>query len=354
MTTKYLPVLAFFLVLAAIAPPGTVARTAGPAPAELSRFAYTEPHMGTRFRIVLYALDQRAADQASRAAFDRVHYLDEMMTDYKDTSELMHLCQNGGGPAVVVSPELFFVLAKAQAVSKMSDGAFDVTVGPIVRLWRRARRQKELPDPKKLAAALELVGWEKIVLEEKYHSVELLKPGMLLDLGGIAKGYAADEALAAMRKHGIASALVAAGGDISVMGSPPKTSGWSIGIAPLESPNLPPSRYLILQDAAVSTSGDAEQYVEIGGKRYSHIVDPKTGMGLTGHRSVTVVARKGIDADSLTKVVSVLGAERGMPIIDGIEGAAALSLEKTEQGTVTAESKRWKDVPQKTDKATKD
>jgi thiamine biosynthesis lipoprotein len=170
---------------------------------------------------------------------------------------------------------------------------------------------------------------------------------MLLDLGGIAKGYAADEALAVLRRHGIAAALVAAGGDIAVMGAPPATSGWTVGIAPLESPDRPPSRYLILRDAAVSTSGDAEQFVEIGGRRYSHIVDPRTGLGLQGHRSVTVVAPKGIDADSLTKVISVLGPDRGMPIIDGIAGAAALSLEATEQGTVERESKRWQDIPKK-------
>lgn len=368
MTTKYLPLLAFFLALAAIArddepalsntstheplQPG-VRKSVARVTAELNRYEYAEPHMGTRFRIALYAADQNAADQAARAAFERIRFLDDTMTDYKDTSELMRLCQKSGGPEVPVSPELFFVLARAQAVSRLSDGAFDVTVGPIVRLWRRAHRQKELPDPKKLSAALELVGYDKMILDEKTHGVQLLRAGMLLDLGGIAKGYAADEALAILRQHGVSDALVAAGGDIAVMGAPPGTAGWSIGIALLESPDLPPSRFLILKDAAVSTSGDAEQHVEINGKRYSHIVDPKTGIGLIGRRSVTVVARKGIDADSLTKVVSVLGPERGMPIIDRVEGAAALSLEQTERGTVSAESKRWKDVPQRSDQRPK-
>ena len=357
MTTRYLRLLAFFLVLATSAERVTtfhsVLAVERSSQRVLTRYEYAEPHMGTRFRIVMYAADQAAADKVARAAFERIHFLDEAMTDYKETSELMRLCQKAGGPAVPVSDELFFVLAKAKAVSKLSDGAFDVTVGPIVRLWRRARRQKELPDPKKVAAALELVGYDKMVLDDKAQTVQLLKPGMLLDLGGIAKGYAADEALAVLRRHGVDKALVAAGGDIAVMGAPPGTSGWTVGIAPLESPDLPPSRSLVLKDAAVSTSGDAEQFVEINGKRYSHIVDPKTGVGLTGRRSVTVVARKGIDADSLTKVVSVLGPERGMPIIDRIHGAAALSLEKTENGMVEAESKRWKDVPQRNDKVTR-
>src|SRR5207244_13517945 len=154
-------------------------------------------------------------------------------------------------------------------------------------------------------------------------TVELLKAGMQLDLGGIAKGYAADEALRILEQHGITRALAAAGGDIAVSGPPPDAEGWTVGIAPLEDPNQKPSRYLLLHDAAVSTSGDAEQYVEIDGKRYSHIVDPKTGIGLVGRQSVTVVARHGIMADSLTKVVCVLGPERGLPLIETIEGASA-------------------------------
>src|SRR5207244_2213927 len=163
-------------------------------------------------------------------------------------------------------------------------------------------------------------------------TVELLKAGMQLDLGGIAKGYSADEALAVLKQQGIPRALVAAGGDIAVSGPPPDAEGWTIGIAPLEDPNQKPSRYLLLHDAAVSTSGDAEQYVEIDGKRYSHIVDPRTGIGLVGRQSVTVVARHGIMADSLTKVVSVLGPERGLAIIDGLEGVAALVVSKVEDG----------------------
>jgi thiamine biosynthesis lipoprotein len=315
---------------------------------EPQRFEFNEPHMGTRCRIVLYAEDETVAAKGASAAFDRIRFLDDTMTDYRDASELMRLCQKAGGPPTPVSPELFFVLKKSLDVSERSDGAFDVTVGPIVRLWRRARRQKEMPEPKKLAEALELVGWQKMHLNEEKRTVELTKKGMLLDLGGIAKGYAADEALAVLRRHGVQNALAALGGDIAVMGAPPGTDGWTIGIAPLESPDKPPSRQLILRDAAISTSGDAEQFVEINGTRYSHIVDPKTGLGLTGHRSVTVVARKGIDADSLTKVVSVLGPERGMPILDAIDGVACLSLEMTKDGGVVAhESKRWKDVPHK-------
>jgi thiamine biosynthesis lipoprotein len=186
-----------------------------------------------------------------------------------------------------------------------------------------------------------LVGYDKVRLDEQKRTVQLLKPGMRLDLGGIAKGYAADEMLAVLAKHGITRALVAAGGDIAVSGPPPDAEGWKVGIAALEKPDGKPSRHLLLKDAAVSTSGDAEQFVEINGKRYSHIVDPRTGIGLVGRMSVTVVARHGIDSDSLTKVVCVLGPERGLKLIEDTPGVSAMVVRKTEHGTETITSKRF-------------
>lgn len=312
----------------------------------LSRFTFTEPHMGTRVKIIVYAGDETAARAAAKSAFQRIAELDGIMSDYRSTSELMRLCQKAGGEPVRVSDDLFRVLERSQEVAKLSDGAFDVTVGPVVRLWRQSRRTHQLPDPKELAQARDLVGFKHVRLDAKNRTVQLLKPGMRLDLGGIGKGYAADAALATLKEHGIAQALVAAGSDIAVSGSPPGTNGWTIGIAPLLDPDAKPKRYLILHDAAVSTSGDAEQFLEINGKRYSHIVDPRTGIGLVGQMSVTVVAPKGIIADPLTKVVSVLGLERGLAIIDATEGAAAFIVRKTDQGLATSESKHFKDLKQ--------
>lgn len=297
--------------------------------------------MGTRFKIVVYAADEAAAQKACRAAFARIAELDGIMSDYRPASELMQLCKKAGGPPVPVGDDLFFILSRAQDLSARSDGAFDVTVGPVVRLWRRARKLRQLPNPDQLAKARELVGYKNVCLDPKKHTVQLLKPGMLLDLGGIAKGYAADEALKVLKSHGLDRALVAAGGDIAVSGPPPGKDGWNIGIAPLEDPDARPSRYLVLHHAAVSTSGDAEQYVEIDGKRYSHIVDPRTGIGLLGRMSVTVTAANGTTADSLTKVVAVLGPKRGLPIVEATDGAAALYIRKTDQGEETVVSKRF-------------
>ncbi len=298
----------------------------------LSRFTFHEVHMGTEFRILLYAPDQETAGKAAAAAFARIAFLDATMTDYRPTSELMRLCAKSGGEPVKVSDELFFVLSEAEETSRISDGAFDVTVGPVVVLWRKARRTRKMPDPEKLAAALKLVGWRNVRLDEKAHTVQLLKAAMRLDLGGIAKGYAADEGLAALKKNGVTRALVAAGGDIAVSGPPPDAAGWKIAIAPLKEDADSDGPVMVLHDAAVSTSGDAEQYVEIDGKRYSHIIDPKTGIGLVGRMSATVVAPHGIVADSHTKIVAVLGPERAFKILAKEDGVSARFVRLDDDG----------------------
>jgi thiamine biosynthesis lipoprotein len=308
----------------------------------LTRFEFTEPHMGTLFRIVCYAEDVHAAKLAANAAFGRIAELDNIMSDYSPTSELTRLSQQSGGPPQKVSPDLFYVLGKAQETARMTDGAFDVTVGPVVKLWRRARRRRELPDSERLSQALQLVGFAKVRLDEASHSIQLSESGMGLDLGGIAKGYAADEALKVLKQFGLTSSLVAAGGDIAVGNPPPGIEGWTVAISPLDLTAKSPEN-LLLREAAVSTSGDAEQFVEIEGKRYSHIVDPKTGIGLIGHRLVTVVAPNGITADSLATAVCVMGPSRGLELVDSTKDAAALFVEATADGVQTFRSQRWKE-----------
>lgn len=296
----------------------------------LTRFEFSQVHMGTEFKIVLYAPDANLAAQASDAAFSRIATLDAIMSDYNPGSELMRLCNQAGGPPVRASDDLFRVLARAQQVSEQSHGAFDITVGPVVHLWRQARARHKMPDPKSLTQALKFVGYKNLRLDSMQSTAQLLIPGMLLDLGGIAKGYAADEAIAVLQDHGIQCALVAGAGDIRTAAPPPNRKGWLIAIAPLDSADKSAGRFFLLHDGAVSTSGDAEQHLEIAGVRYSHIVDPKTGMGLTGHSSVTVVAPKGITADSLATAASVLGPERGLELVKSVPGASVLFVVKTE------------------------
>ena len=309
------------------------------AAAPIERFEFSQPHMGTIVRIVLYARDPPAAKEASDAAFARVAALDETFSDYRDTSEVMRVSRASGGGPVEVSDDLFRVLRLSQSMARASGGAFDVTVGPLSILWRAARRHRELPDEESLAAARARAGFTNLELDETRRTVRLRVSGMQLDLGGIAKGFAADEAALVLARHGIARALVAAGGDIVAMDAPPGQPGWTVAIAGGFGAD---ARSLSLRRAAVSTSGDAEQFVEIGGVRYSHIIDPRTGRALTGRSSVTVVAANGVTSDSLATAVSVLGNEKGMKLVDATEGAAALLVTAGPGGTNTYASTRWR------------
>ena len=310
-----------------------------------ARYEFSQVHMGTRFKIVLYGQDAESAERASNSAFKRIAQLDSIMSDYRETSELRSLCRKAGGQWVKVSDDLFHIITISQKFAERTNGAFDITVGPLVRLWRHARRARELPDKERLAAALRLVGYQKIHIDEKDQSVRLDEPGMMLDLGGIAKGYAADEAMAVLKQQGIRSALVAAGGDIVVSEPPPGVEGWIIGINSVDSAEKAAACFLSLKHSAVSTSGDAEQFVEIGGIRYSHIVDPRTGVGIIGHSSVTVVAPNGTTSDAMATAISVLGPKSGLRFVENIPGTAALMVQKNGQRFHTFESKRWKEVP---------
>lgn len=299
--------------------------------------------MGMPFKLVLYAADADAANRASKAAYARIAELDGRLSDYQNDSELSRLSGTAGqGAAVPVSEDLWKVLARSQELAERSEGAFDVTVGPYVRLWRRARRQHVLPSSERLDEAGRAVGYRGMVLDEAAKQVELKRPGMRLDLGGIAAGFALDEALAVLRRQGVSRALLDASGDILVGDPPPGAAGWRIGVAPLDAPDGQPSCYLTLVNAAVTTSGDAWQYVEIGGVRYSHIVDPRTGLGLTERSSVTVVAPDCTTADSLATAICVLGPEPGAALAEDTPGVAALIVREVDGKPVARSTKRWK------------
>lgn len=294
-------------------------------PEALERFEYTQPEMGVPFRIVLYAAGREPGDAAAQAAFDRIAALNAVMSDYEYDSELSTLSRTAGsGQAVHVSDDLWRVLVRAQALARRTDGAFDVTIGPVISLWRKARREGTLPEPTRLARALASSGWRNLVLDPHAHTATLRVPGMRLDLGGIAKGYAMDEALKILEQHGINRALVSGGGDMTVSDPPPGKSGWRIEIAPLDVPDAPPARFVLLRHTGLATSGDLFQHVEIDGVRYSHIVDPHTGIGLTDHSLVTVIARDGMTADSLSTAVSVLGPDRGVALADHEKAAVCI------------------------------
>jgi thiamine biosynthesis lipoprotein len=299
------------------------------APEALRRFEFVEPQMGVPFRIVLYAPDAAKAEAASKAAFQRISQLNEILSDYETDSELNELSRTSGkGTPVRVSDELWTVLKQADALARRSNGAFDVTVGPAVTLWRRARRNQQMPEPDRLARAREAIGFDKVRFDPAVQTVELLQRGMKLDLGGIAKGYALDAALGVLISNGVARALISGGGDMVAGDPPPGQRGWRIEIAPLDIPNPPPARYVLLTRMALATSGDVFQRLEIEGRRYSHIVDPRTGVGLTDHSLVTVIAADGTIADGLATAASVLGPREGLQLIENTPGVEVLFVRK--------------------------
>ncbi len=323
-------------VVASAAPP-TV-----PSNGTEQRFEFTRVEMAMPVRIVLYGEKQEAASGAAAAAFDRFRELNGVLSDYNPESELRKLCRTAGsGHCMPVSNDLWRVLEHSIEVSQASDGAFDVTIGPVSRLWRRARRRGVLPSPDLLALAMQRVDYRLLKLDPVNQCVMLMKDGMTLDLGGIGKGYAIDEALRVLREHGFERAMVDASGDIGVGAAPPGMPGWRIAIAAPD-PKDPPEAFLWLTHATVAHSGDAWQYVEIDGTRYSHIIDPKTGLGLTDGLAATVIAPDALAADALASAVSVLGPERGLALIERTPGVAARLVHVVEGRVVRMESAEWK------------
>jgi len=284
----------------------------GPAAAQhgaLDRHVYRQIHMGMEVRIVLYAPSDATVQRAAEAAFQRIAMLDSTLSSYRRSSELNRLNAQAGGPPVPVSDPLFTVLKQAQRLARQSDGAFDVTVGPYIARWRRARATGRLPTDAALQAANARTGWRKIDLHAKTQTVRLRADSMQLALGGLAKGYILDEALATLTDEGITRALIEAGGDVVMSGPPPETDGWRVQI-PGGKPDGT-ARTVSLKHAAIATSGDTQQFVEIGGTRYSHVIDPRTGLGLTHRLLVTIIANDGMTADGLATTVGILGAEAG-------------------------------------------
>lgn len=309
----------------------------------LERFAFEKAEMGVPVRVTLYAEDEEAARKAADAAFARVARLNAVFSDYDSDSELSQLAESSGqNRAVEVSEELWRVLEYAQHVARRSQGAFDLSVGPLVNLWRTARRKKVLPSGDKLEEARARVGYQFVHLDAGARRVLLEKPRMRLDAGGIAKGHAMEEALQVLRKQGHARAMVSGGGDMALGESPPGESGWRIEVVALDAQGAPAPRRLRLSNRCISTSGDLFQRLEIDGKRYSHIVDPRTGVGLTDHSQVSVVAEHGMQADALSKVLAVLGPEAGLALIEETPGAAAYGVRAPGERIEQFFSTRWK------------
>jgi thiamine biosynthesis lipoprotein len=317
------------------------AAMAGVSPAGLHRYEAVELHMGTLVRVTVYTPDEQTAYAAFRAAFDRIRDLDDILSDYKPDSELNRITKTAINRAMPASEDLFTVLRASQELAGATGGAFDITQAPVIRLWREARRTGRVPDSAALQDAAKRAGFRKLHLDAQQRTVRFDMTGMALDVGGIGKGYAASEAIEALDALGVRSALVAVSGDLAFSDAPPGERGWRIGVHSDDPSVLGVPDVLELTNAAVSTAGSSEQHVDINGRRYSHIINPSSGMGLVDDTTVTVVAPHGLEADGLDTAASVLGAERGLALIESHPNAAALIIEHTSAGTKVRPSSRF-------------
>ena len=288
--------------------------------------------MGTTFRLVLYAPDRDRADDAARAAFARVEALNRIFSDYDESSELSRLSAAAGRGPQPVSAELWHVLEAAQELARLSGGAFDVTLGPYVRLWRRCARQAELPAPERLAGAARAVGFRRLRLDPVHRTAELMSAGMLLDLGGIAKGATLDLLLDELARRGIERALVDGGGDLRLGAPPPGRSGWRVTVEGSGALRLE------LANCAVATSGASARSVVIAGERYSHIIDPATGLGSTRRAQATVVAPDALRADALATALCVMDPSAGLALIESIAGIESRVVVSGDGGSVACDS----------------
>lgn len=266
--------------------------------------------------ITLWAASAEQAQSAAKAAFAKVALVDRLMNDYLPESEISRLSDHAGKGPMHVSPEMIDVLTHAQRMHELTGGAFDPTAGPVILLWREATKANKLPAAAALDAARRLVGMDKVKIDPEARTAELLEPGMRLDFGGIAKGYACDQATDELRRHGVTITFVQAGGDMVLGDAPPGSRGWEI--------DIPGRRPMILANTAASISGDTSRFVIIDGVRYSHVVDPRTGMGVTSRRMAVVLGPRGIDTDPLSTAGCVMPREEFEALIARFEGFRAL------------------------------
>ena len=283
--------------------------------------------MGSPFGVTAVAPSEEQARQAVEAAFAEIDRIENRISSWRADSETAALNQNAGQGAMAVSDELFGLVRRSLAVSKLTGGAFDITFAGAGVLWDFKAKPPKRPDAEALERSLGRVGYEKVVLDAEARTIELLLPGMRLGFGGIGKGYAANRAVHTLKELGITGGLVNAGGDLVAFGRQADGGAWTIGLADPMSPDTVFAS-LDLVDQAIVTSGDYERFFEVDGVRYAHILDPRTGEPVRGLRSVSVVCPDGELADALATSVFVLGVDEGLRLVNSLRGVEALIIDQ--------------------------
>lgn len=298
----------------------------------------TRAIMGTTVAVTVVAESEEAAAASIAAAFARIEALDRVLSAHRQDSELARLNREGAQRPVPVSADLYRILDAAVRWHARTLGAFDVTVGPLIGLWKQCGRENRLPTPEEIERVRPLLGANRIELDPAARTVKLPVEGMRIDLGGLGKGFVADEVAQLLVRRGVTRALVSMSGDIYALGPRADGQPWRVGVQDPRRPYNPDAlvTVLALADRAVSTSGNYQRYVEIQGKRYSHIIDPRTGRTADDVPSVTVIGPDTLTTDILDTAFSVLGVEQSRQLLERLPGVEALFITPDADGRAQA------------------
>ncbi|MFN8333584.1 MAG: FAD:protein FMN transferase [Cyclobacteriaceae bacterium] len=283
--------------------------------------------MGNHFEFSVVGENEAWANACIDHAIAEVQRIEQLLTTFRDSSQTNQINAKAGIEPVKVDEEIFNLIERAQRISELTQGAFDITYGSIdKRLWNFDTTMTALPDAETAKASVRLINFRNVVLDREHSTVFLKHAGMRIGFGGIGKGYAADCAKRVMIADGVEHGIVNAAGDLTVWGNQPNGNPWTIGIADPDSKHLPFGS-VMLTDTSVATSGNYEKYVMIGGKKYSHTIDPKTGLPVSGIKSVTIIARIAELADAMATPVMVMGIKAGLNLINQMQGIACIIVD---------------------------
>jgi len=302
--------------------------------AQLKRFEFSENKMGSSFNIIFYHTDSAEAISLAKKCFLIVDSLNNIFSDYSSESEVGKLALQTNQTDIKVSDELFSMIIRSKDAWERSGKTFDIFIGAFTQLWRKAKKENRFPSEAEIKAAKDLTGFKDLIINERSKTISFKKTGIRFDFGGIVPGYAAQRVIDFLKTKNINIALVDASGDIVMGDAPPGKDGWTIGINLPENENEIWDKKLELKNFAVSTSGDVYRYTIHNGKRYSHIIDPKTGYGVTSQRNVTVITKYGADADWLATACSILSIKKALALAKKEHAAILIATLKDEKITI--------------------
>lgn len=287
--------------------------------------------MGNRFEITVVADDEKWANKRIEEAIAEIQRIEKLLTTFDESSQTNLINRNAGVAPVKVDKEVFDIILRAQRISDVTQGAFDITYGSVdKKLWNFDKNMTSLPDAATAKRLVSLINYKNVVLDEKKGTVFLKEKGMRIGFGGIGKGYAAERAKYILQQNGVTSGIVNAAGDLAAWGYQPDGKEWTIGIA---DPNAArdPLSYLTITNMAIATSGNYEKFIMIGGKKYSHTINPKTGLPVTGIKSVTIISPNAEIADAMATPVMIMGVKVGLDMVNQVKGLACVIIDDNDK-----------------------